>query len=132
MHRLLSFHLVSRERWDQHGYLWGGIIFAMVICSLGAAGNWYRWLHGKTGLHLPILLTCAALVILVAVPRRFELVASSIGYVFILSILATILRRFALVLGLETIGVSGALFLLCTYIERKLYNDLPKPRSARR
>lgn len=117
--KVRDFHLISRERWDQHGYLWGGIVFAMVICSLGAVGNWYRWLHGRTDLRLPGLLTLAALVILAIAPRRMSQITASLAGVFVLSILQMALRRFPPG-SLELIGGSGVLLLICSYAGVKL------------
>ena len=120
MRRVLSFHLIRPEDWDQYKYLRGGLAWGMILCTLGAAGNWYNWAHGRVVLEFPVSLTLGALVILAIVPKRWELITWCVGGVFVLSIVATLLRRMSLVLGLEVMGVTGGGYLIMLYIKQRL------------
>lgn len=92
----------------------------MIICSVGSAVNWYNWVKGAVHLDFPVFLTLGTLAILMIVPKKWELVTWSAGGVFVLSILATLLRRMSLALGLEVIAVSGGVYFLMLYIQRRL------------
>lgn len=113
------FSVLKTEQWDRYKYLRGLLILAMVICSVGSVGNWYNWVNGTVHLDFPVLLTLGALLVFVMVPRKWDLITLSLGYLFLLSIIATALRRADLRLGLGMIGTTGTLYFTCVYIKMK-------------
>lgn len=121
MGRLLSFSLLRPEQWNRHKHLRGALILAMTICSIVAAVGWYEFAKGVDVSILRLaLVTSLALVILIAVPKKWELITLTFGLTFILSILGTALRRAPLGTGLEIVFVTGVLYFGCVYIGEKL------------
>jgi hypothetical protein len=121
MGRRLSFSLLRPEQWNRHKHLRGGLILAMTICSIVAAVGWYEIAKGvDVSILRLVLVTSAALVILIAVPKKWELITLTFGLTFILSILGTVLRRTSLRFGLEIVFVTGVLYFGCVYIGERL------------
>ena len=119
---MLSFSLISAERWDRSRHLRGLLTLGLIYCTLGGAGNWYNWSNGESSLYFPILLTLGAVLTLIAVPRKWDLITLSAGGVFVLAVLGTLLHRGQLPLALELalIVATGAVFLICEYVKSRL------------
>lgn len=119
---IFSFSLISAERWDRSRHLRGLLTLGLIYCTLGGAGNWYNWSNGKSSLYFPILLTLGAMLILIAAPRKWDLITLSAGGVFVLAVLGTLLHRGQLPLGLELalIVATGAVFFTCEYVRTRL------------
>ncbi len=117
---MLSFHLIKPEYWDRYKYLRGGLAWGMIICSIGSAVNWSNWVKGTVHLDFPVFLTLGALTILIIVPKKWELITWSVGGVFVLSILATLLRRMNMALGLEVMAVTGTAYFIMLYVKQRL------------
>lgn len=62
--------LMSRETWESSDWVQAITVGVVFICSAGMAVNWFEWLSGRTPLHVPILWTVPALIVLVIVPKR--------------------------------------------------------------
>ena len=120
MRKLLSLSLISAKWWQRGGSVRGLLILGFLYCSLGGAANWYNWSQGKASLYFPILLTLGAVAILVAVPKKWDLITLSVAGLFVLSGLGTVLHRGPLHLGLELMAATGILLLICEYIKFKL------------
>lgn len=118
--KFFSFSLISPGRWDRSGPVRGGLILGLIYCSLGGVGNWYNWTEGRTSLYVPVLLTAGAIVILIATPRKWNLITISVGGVFILSVIGTLLHRGPIHLGLEIVTVTGILFIICEYVKLRI------------
>jgi hypothetical protein len=118
--RLLSFSPLKPEQWDRYKHLRGAMIIAMTICSVAAPIDWYNWARGTVSLVFPVSLTAGVLAILVAAPRKFELITLSVGLTFLLSILGTLLRRAPLGVGLAIAFATGFLYFGCVYIGERL------------
>ncbi len=119
--RMLSFSLLKPEQWDRHKHLRGALILAMTISSLVAGIGWYQFVTGVQILVFRVvILTMLAVVILVVVPKKWELITLSIGLTFILSIIGTLLRRAPLGFGLELVFVTGVLYFGCVYVGQRL------------
>lgn len=124
----MSFSLLKPEQWDRHKHLRGALILGMTVCAVGSVDGWYhvaQTLAQSKGLQLSelrglILLSALAVVILFAVPRKWELITLSIGLTFILSIIGTLLRRAPLGIGLEIVLTTGVLYFGCVYVGQKL------------
>lgn len=131
----LQFTL-STERWDRSKNLRNGIGLAFVLCSLGAAGNWYNWLHGIGSLPLPVGLTIGAVVALMLTPRKWELLLMSAGGILGLEVLAILLRKGPVGPMLGAIVVTAAVAAVCQYIRVKVdvsqgKNEVPRPNEKR-
>lgn len=113
---------LSTERWDSSKNLRGGLAFGLVLCALGAGGNWYNWFRGVGSLPLSIGLTIGALLIVLLAPRKWDLLAMSAGGTLGLEILGTLLRKAPVRIEIEAIIVTGAIFVSCEYIKLRLQN----------
>jgi len=118
--------MVSTQRWDRSENLRRGVVFIFAICSLGAVGNWYNWLHGIGSLSLPIGLTIGAAIALTLTPRKWGLLAMSAGGTLGLEILAIVLRKGPLRPLLEAMVVTLAVFVLCEYVAIKIEKARPE------
>lgn len=133
--RTFALLALSPERWDRSRNLRQAISVAFVLCSLGAVGNWYNWIHGNGSLALPIGatvgLTVGALVALMLTPRKWELLFMSAAGVLGLEILAIALRKGPLAPLLGAMAVTIAVVILCQHIKRRL-QDASRTADKRR
>lgn len=122
---------LSIERWDRSKNLRQGVAFAFLLCSLGAAGNWYNWVHGTGTLSFPLGLTAAAAVALMLSPRKWGLLVMSAGGLLGLEILAVVLRKGPVRPVLEMMVVTIAVAAFCQYVRVKIEGS-PREGGMRR
>lgn len=121
LERLASISLLKSEQWERYKYLRGGLALAMVICTLGSGVGWYQFATGESvSLARLVLMTLFAVGILMAAPRKGDLITLTFAGVFVLSIIGTLLQREPLGVGLALIGASGALLFIWSYLMQKL------------
>ena len=116
---------LSAGRWDRSKSLRNGVGLAFLLCSLGAAGNWYNWFHGIGSLSFPIGLTIGAAIALMLTPRKWELLVMFASGTIGLEILAVVLRKGPLWPMLEAIAVTGVVAAVCEYVKLKLERSRP-------
>lgn len=120
LRQLTTVSLLKTEQWDRYKHLRGVLALAMVICVVAAPIDWYNWLEGSVSLAYPICLTAGAVAILVAVPRKGNLITLTLAGVFVLSIIGTLIRRAPLGVGLALIGSSAVGLFLWTYVRQRI------------
>ncbi len=121
--RLARFSLIRPAVWDKYKYLRGVAALLMVVCTLGAGIEVYDLWRGRPlDPYRAFVLPLGALVLLVAVPKKYDLIVQTLGAYFIFSIIGTLLGRGGLRLGLELelVGVTGVAFFVAIYVGAKL------------
>jgi hypothetical protein len=119
----------SAERWDRSKNLRNGVGLAFLLCSLGAAGNWYNWLRGIGTLSFPVGLTIGAAIALMVTPRKWDLLVMSASGMLGLEILAVVLRKGPLRPLLEAIVGTFAVVVVCEYVRGRLKRSRRPPEA---
>lgn len=118
--RLAWFSLIRPAVWDKYKYLRGVAAVLMVGFTLTSGAGLYEIWKGAVLPYRAALAPVGALLILIAVPKKWDLVVQTLGAYFILSIIGTALGRATLRLGLEMVGITGGAFFAAVYLGTKL------------
>ena len=85
MARIVAAIRIKRESWDRFRLLRGLYGFAVFLTSLFAVARWWFWWIDETKLYVPVLWTCAIILLIAAGPkgRRRVVLLGVLGlYVF--------------------------------------------------